>query len=102
MSSPKCRTSSRRAAPKPVTTGHKRARPRKKPQSPSPPPAATKRRKHDTPQADFFAIKDIIDEKFIGGKRHYKIDWEDNSSTGASFEPTWVIHLPTCLLQAWR
>lgn len=58
--------------------------------------AATPRRpgrpklRHDTRQDNVFAIKDIIDEKFIHGKRHYKIDWQDDPNTGQSFSPTWV------------
>lgn len=45
--------------------------------------------RHDTHQ-DFFAIKDIVDEKFVNGKRHYKIDWKDDPKTGESISPTWV------------
>ncbi|KAK7711004.1 hypothetical protein SLS63_012841 [Diaporthe eres] len=45
--------------------------------------------RHDTRQDNVFAIKDIIDEKFIHGKRHYKIDWQDDPNTGESFSPTW-------------
>lgn len=46
--------------------------------------------RHGTRQDNVFAIKDIIDEKFIHGKRHYKIDWQDDPITGESFSPTWV------------
>lgn len=48
--------------------------------------------RHDTRQDNVFAIKDIVDEKFIHGKRHYKIDWQDDPNTGESFSPTWVCH----------
>ena len=34
----------------------------------------------------FFAIRDIIDED----KTRYKIDWEDNATTGKKYSPSWV------------
>lgn len=65
--------------------------------------AATAKRpkpRHDTCQDDVFAIKDIIDEKFIHGKRHYRIDWQDDPNTGESFSPTWVCQLFPSQIQA--
>lgn len=60
----------------------------------APAPIPVKRRKpckeNETHQDNVFAIKDIIDEKLINGKRFFKIDWADDSTTGESFEPTWV------------
>ncbi|KAG8158810.1 hypothetical protein KVR01_011253 [Diaporthe batatas] len=47
------------------------------------------RPRHEILQDDVFAIKDIIDEKFIRGRLHYRIDWEDDPRTGGSFLPTW-------------
>lgn len=91
-----------------ATTSHPptkrgRGRPRKTPaplpsaspsQSPATDPAPVKRRKLRQPatpsQDNVFAIKDIVDEKFVDGKHFFKIDWEDNPATGESFEPTWV------------
>lgn len=55
--------------------------------------------RHDIRQDNIFAIKDIIDEKFIRGKRHYKIDWQDDPTTGEPFSPTWVCN-PSSSLQA--
>lgn len=83
----------------------RRGRPRKTPRlpsslspvrsrSPAATPALAKRRKLSQASQvrpdDIFAVKDIVDEKFVDGKRFFKIDWEDNSATGESFEPTWV------------
>ncbi|KUI57938.1 hypothetical protein VP1G_05232 [Cytospora mali] len=50
-----------------------------------------KRRKshHVTTYDNFFAIKNIINEKLIDGKLHYQIDWADNPTTGESYLPTW-------------
>ncbi|KAF3760178.1 hypothetical protein M406DRAFT_109289 [Cryphonectria parasitica EP155] len=65
---------------------------RKRDRSPPPTPAKkTKKRKlrDDILQDNFYAIKDIIDEKFIGSQRYYKIDWEDHPITGETFEPSW-------------
>lgn len=97
-----------------TATNRPRRRPRKKPRSPSPssssslspspsasvpaPPAAASapvkrrrpRQENETRQDDVFAIKDIVDEKLIKGKRFFKIDWADNPTTGESFESTWV------------
>lgn len=59
--------------------------------SPVPVPAKRRKQRHEPSSDDaVFAIKDIIDEKFVKGKRWYKIDWADNETTGESFEPTWV------------
>lgn len=46
--------------------------------------------RHETRQDNVFAIKDIIDEKFVRGRLHYRIDWEDDPNTGEPFSPTWV------------
>lgn len=57
--------------------------------------------RHDIRQDNVFAIKDIIDEKYIHGKRHYKIDWQDDPNTGDSFSPTWVCQLFPHKLKPW-
>lgn len=59
----------------------------------SPRTTPRKRRKsHNAtnPNDNLFAIKDIIDEKIVDGKRYYQIDWADNPTTGQSYSPTWV------------
>lgn len=58
--------------------------------SPAPVPVKKRKTRHATQQTELFAIKDIVDEKFVGSKRFYKIDWENNSVTGESYQPTWV------------
>lgn len=40
---------------------------------------------------EFYEIRDIIDERILGGELQYKIDWADNPTTGDSYAPTWVI-----------
>lgn len=57
--------------------------------------------RHDIRQDNVFAIKDIIDEKHIHGRRHYKIDWQDDPNTGESFSPTWVCQLFPHKLKPW-
>ncbi|KAK3358951.1 hypothetical protein B0T25DRAFT_577161 [Lasiosphaeria hispida] len=70
-------------------------------------PGATKRkrrkrlereslREQDTPpgtqretEETLYAIRDIIGEKVIRGKLHYRIDWADNPQTGEQYSPTW-------------
>ncbi|KAK3377755.1 hypothetical protein B0H63DRAFT_224905 [Podospora didyma] len=36
-----------------------------------------------------FLIRGIIDEKTVKGRLLYKIDWEDNPTSGEHYEPTW-------------
>lgn len=57
--------------------------------------------RYETRQDNVFAIKDIIDEKFIRGKIHYQIDWEDDPITGESFSPTWVCQPSSHLFKPW-
>lgn len=88
-------TQARQRASRTATT-RMRTRSQAKAQRAAPPkrPGRPKLR-HDTRQDNVFAIKDIIDEKFIHGKRHYKIDWQDDPNTGESFSPTWVCQPPS-------
>lgn len=106
MSSPKRRSrqpSASSSRPYPRLRGRQRQRQRTKvpssaSSSSSPAPAPSKKRKtrHATQHTDFFAIKDIVAEKFVDGKRFFKIDWEDNPVTGEPYEPTWV-SMQSCL-----
>lgn len=57
-------------------------------------PGERRRLRHEHSRDTVFAIKDIIDEKFVDGKRWFKIDWADDPTTGQSFEPTWVLSIP--------
>lgn len=43
-----------------------------------------------TPDETFYEIRGIIDEKYVGGKLLYKVDWVDNPTTGERYDPTWV------------
>ena len=42
---------------------------------------------------NLYDIRDIIDEKYVGRKIFYKIDWADNPTTGERYDPTWVCPL---------
>lgn len=83
-------TQTRQRASQTVTTRMRTRSQAKAPRAASPRRPGRPKLRHDTCQDNVFAIKDIIDEKFIHGKRHYKIDWQDDPNTGESFSPTWV------------
>lgn len=82
-------------------TGTTRMRTRSQAKALRPPTPKRPKLRHDTRQDNVFAIKDIIDEKFIHGKRHYKIDWQDDPNTGESFSPTWVCQPSSQHLRPW-
>lgn len=42
------------------------------------------------PDETFYEIRGIVDEKYVGGKLLYKVDWVDNPTTGERYDPTWV------------
>lgn len=73
------------------TSSRVTTRSRKRAKSPSATAGKRKKSHHaTTPQDNIFAIKDIIDEKLVNGRRYYKIDWADNPITGESYTSTWV------------
>ncbi len=39
---------------------------------------------------DWFAIKDIIDERVERRRRYYLVDWANHPETGESYAPSWV------------
>ena len=61
---------------------------------PSPKPKK-KRKRTEKPaeEAEFWAIKRIVEEKKKDGKRYYLIDWEDHPHTGETFKNSWVSFL---------
>ncbi|KAI1645595.1 uncharacterized protein F4817DRAFT_343082 [Daldinia loculata] len=79
---------------------HQRQRPRSRPREAS---KSTKKKKkkptHATGQGKseikrevkngWFAIRDIIDEKFERGKTYYLVDWEGTDETGNPHVPSW-------------
>lgn len=83
-------TQARKSASRKATTRMRTRSQAKAQRAASPKRLRRPKLRHDTRQDNVFAIKDIIDEKFIRGKRHYKIDWQDDPNTGESFSPTWV------------
>ncbi len=48
-----------------------------------------RRQEVDEPE-QYFAAKSILDEKLEGGKLRFLVDWEDNPTTGETYDPTWV------------
>lgn len=40
--------------------------------------------------AEYYSVKDILDEKTVRDEILYLIDWEDNLETGEPYTPTWV------------
>lgn len=83
-----------------IATRRLRERPpkNKTAESPPPPPARKRKLRDEARHDSVFAIKDIVGEKVVDGKRFYKIDWADHPTTGESFEPTWVRCLMTPLI----
>jgi hypothetical protein len=41
-------------------------------------------------EGEWYAIKDIVDEKIERGVRHYLIDWCNDAVTGKSYDKSWV------------
>ncbi|GAB1314364.1 Chromo domain-containing protein [Madurella fahalii] len=41
------------------------------------------------PDETFYEIRGIVDEKYVGEKLLYKVDWVDNPTTGERYDPTW-------------
>jgi hypothetical protein len=37
----------------------------------------------------FYKVRTVLDERVVGRKTQYKIDWEDDEKTGEKFAPTW-------------
>jgi hypothetical protein len=64
--------------------------------SPLPPRSSQKRRKRKAKaSAEYYSVRDILEEKTVHEEVFYLIDWEDNPDTGESYTPTWVrIHSP--------
>ncbi len=65
-----------------------------------PKPAASRQSTREpTPDEEFYAIRDILDERRIDGILQYHVDWADNPTTGERYDPTWVCykHLPPTL-----
>ena len=56
----------------------------------STPKKKRKRAAEPAQEAEYWAVKRIVDEKRKDGKRYYLIDWEDHPSTGKSYENSWV------------
>ena len=49
-----------------------------------------------TPGEEFYAIRDILDERRIDdGILQYHVDWADNPTTGERYDPTWVCYSGT-------
>lgn len=44
-----------------------------------------------TSQAGWFTIRRILDERRIGNRIQYLVDWDDDAETGHTHEPTWVL-----------
>ncbi|KAI1661191.1 hypothetical protein F4813DRAFT_346725 [Daldinia decipiens] len=79
---------------------HQRQRPRSQPREASTPTKKKKKKlTHATGQGKsedkrevkngWFAIRDIIDEKFERGKTYYLVDWEGTDETGNPHVPSW-------------
>lgn len=94
-------TQARQSASRTATTRMRTRNQAKAQRAASPKRPGRPKLRHDTRQDNVFAIKDIIDEKFIHGKLHYKIDWQDDPNTGGSFSPTWVCQLSSHKLKRW-
>lgn len=41
-------------------------------------------------EGEWYAIKDIVDEKLVRGVRHYLIDWCNDPVSGKVYETSWV------------
>jgi hypothetical protein len=50
----------------------------------------SKSRKKVTAEEGWWSIRAIIDERLVNGRVEYLVDWEPDTKTGKSFEPTWV------------
>jgi hypothetical protein len=60
-------------------------------ESPLPPRGPQKKRKRrKETSAEYYSVKDILEEKTVHEEIFYLIDWEDNPETGESYTPTWV------------
>ncbi len=58
-----------------------------------PKPAASRQSTREpTPDEEFYAIRDILDERRIDGILQYRVDWADNPTTGERYDPTWVCY----------
>ncbi|KXX81336.1 Citron Rho-interacting kinase [Madurella mycetomatis] len=57
-----------------------------------------------TPDGSFYEIRGIIDEKFVGGKLLYKVDWVENPTTGERYDPTWepAVNVTEAAIAAWE
>ncbi|OAA77666.1 Chromo domain-like protein [Akanthomyces lecanii RCEF 1005] len=44
-----------------------------------------------TSEAGWFTIRRILDERRIGNRIQYLVDWDDDAETGHTHEPTWVL-----------
>ncbi|KAL1903173.1 hypothetical protein Sste5346_000458 [Sporothrix stenoceras] len=44
----------------------------------------------DSQEGEWYAIKDIVDEKLVRGVRHYLIDWCNDPVSGKVYEKSWI------------
>jgi hypothetical protein len=61
--------------------------------SPLPSPRSTRKkgkRKKNSTSAEYFSVKEILDEREEQGRIEFLIDWEDDAESGESYTPTWV------------
>jgi hypothetical protein len=47
------------------------------------------RQELDEPE-QYFPAKSILNEKLKAGKLRFLVNWEDNPTTGETYNPTWV------------
>jgi len=75
---------------------YSRKRPRNQPKPKPKSKSATRPRRKPKPfssEADWYTIRDIIDEKVEDGRIQYLIDWEGTDNNGLPYDPTWVRYL---------
>lgn len=51
---------------------------------------------------EWFAIRDIVDEKVERGVRQYLIDWDDHPVTGEVYPKSWVQLTSDCAQTVWK
>lgn len=60
------------------------------PKSKNPGQTGKKRPDQNNTEEVWFNIRQILDEKRIGSRIQYLVDWEDNPITGEAYDPTWA------------